>query len=149
MILSSVLQSIKKYWVFALSFLILPVVVSANHGGATTEHLTLLGTDIKCTGADCGFDNLLILAAALVSFVVKLSIPVAAALFIYAGFLYVTATDDSSKVSKAKSIFTTAFWGFVIILGAWVIVFTLVNAIVDPEYLKGTDGNFFRFLNIN
>ena len=91
----------------------------------------------------------MLLIKGIISFIINLSIPVSAALFIYAGFLYVTAVDDSGKVNKAKDIFKTTFWGFVIILGAWVIVYTLVGAIVDPKYLGGTEANFFQFLNTN
>ena len=133
----------RKFSILSLfALLLLPFFTFAQ-----SNNLVLLGTDIQCSGADCGFDNLLLLAQAIITFIIKLSIPVAAGLFIYAGFLWVTAASSEGQVTKAKGIFTTAFWGFVIILGAWLIVYTLVTAIVDPKYLG--EGGFLRFLNTN
>lgn len=148
--LKSAIKFTKKHAAFAAAFLFLPVIVFAHtEAGAVHPHLTLLTADIQCGGADCGFDNLLLLIQGLLSFLITLAIPVASAMFIYAGFLYVTAIDDSGKVSKAKGIFATAFWGFVIMLGAWLIVYTIVIALVDPVFLQEGNGDFFRFLNIN
>jgi hypothetical protein len=137
-----------KYSLAALSVFLLPFIVNA-HAGDEANHITLLGTNIGCKGSDCGWEGLMILAQGIISFIIQLSIPVAAGLFIYAGFLYVTAVDDGGKVTKAKEIFKTTFWGFVIILGAWLIVYTAVAALVDPKYLDGTgedNANFLRFL---
>lgn len=111
--------------------------------------LKLLGVDIGCSGADCDFDDLLKVAGAIVTFIIALSIPVAAALFIYAGFLYVTAgIGGSGQVTKAKDIFATTLKGFVIILAAWLIVYTIVTALVADSFLDPQTG-FFRFLNLN
>ncbi len=66
-----------------------------------------------------------------ITFMFKLTIPVAVIMFTYGGFLYLTGVEK--HVSKAKGIFTNVAVGFIIMLVAWVVVYTLVEWLVHPD----------------
>ena len=50
--------------------------------------------------------------------------------FIYAGFLYMTAGGDQSKIEKAKSVMTYAIVGLVVAILGYVAVFTINKVFV-------------------
>jgi hypothetical protein len=52
-------------------------------------------------------------------------------LLIYAGFLYMTAQGDSTKVDKAKDMMKNAIIGLVIIVSAYAISSFVISALVD------------------
>jgi len=104
---------------------------------------------IVCDGVDdpataeneaCTFNNVLDLAQAIMNFIIYISITISAGLFIWAGILYSTAGDDMSKVQRARDIFKNVAIGFIVILAAWLIVYTIVNG------LTGSNNNYLKFL---
>ena len=62
-----------------------------------------------------GADNLTDILARLTQGVLDLAIPVAAAMYIYGGFLYLTAGAKPTNVAKAKSVFLWTTVGLVVI----------------------------------
>lgn len=62
---------------------------------------------------------------------IAISIPLATALFAYAGFLYISGEQD--KIKQAKNIFINVAIGFIIMITAWFIVVTVVNWVVDSK----------------
>lgn len=64
----------------------------------------------------------------IIDIITLIAIPVLTIIFIYSGFLFVTAMGDKAKLAKAKSMFLGAVIGTALILGA--------NAIA--EALQGT-----------
>jgi hypothetical protein len=85
------------------------------------------------TGAEptpCNFPALMVLINRVIHFILfDLSIPLAAILFAYAGFLLITGGSSEEKRSTAKKIFTNVFFGLVIALAAWLIVETILHAL--------------------
>jgi len=69
-----------------------------------------------------------------------ISIPIAAALFAYAGFTYATA-GGGEAVSKAHGIFKTAGLGFLIALSGWLVINTILNVLLAGGPYAG--GNWF------
>jgi len=113
---------------FILVIFLLPFVTLAQDNAPSL---------IVCNGPDCKFEHVIQLAQAIMRFLIYISTFIASALFIYAGILYTIAGDDSSKVSKAKDIFKNVAWGYIIMLSAWVIVYTLVKGLTNNDtYLK-------------
>jgi len=83
----------------------------------------------------CTFPDLIILAQNVINFLIfKIASPLAAVMFAYAGFLYVTNAGNESRVSEAKGIFWAVFWGFVVVLAAWLTVNLIVTFFLDPSY---------------
>lgn len=77
---------------------------------------------IPCAGPDCHFRDMLVFANRIVGWLLRIAIPVTAALFSYAGFLYLTSGGNPSKKTAANKVFQSVFWGFVMALSAWILV---------------------------
>lgn len=89
---------------------------------------------VPCSGADCGFEDLVILAQRVINFLIfNIAAPLAAVSFAVAGFMYMTAKGNEAQHAKAKSIFVYVFIGFVIALSAWLIVNFIVTSLVNPN----------------
>lgn len=58
---------------------------------------------------------------------VQIGIPIAAIFIIFAGFQFVTARGNETKLQAAKKTFYWAIIGTVILVGAWVIAKAVVN----------------------
>lgn len=84
----------------------------------------------SCTGPDCGFPHLMELAKNIMDFLITVSIPLSAIVFAYAGFLFMTAAGNEGQVSRAKEIFTKVLIGFVFVLCAWIIVWSITNVLL-------------------
>ncbi len=86
------------------------------------------------TGDMCGYQDLVQLGKNILDFIVVLSIPIAAIGFSYAGYLYLTAgIEGEGNLKKAKDIFTKIFIGFVLIISAWLIVYTITSTLLDEN----------------
>ncbi len=94
---------------------------------------------VPCSGLDCQFCNLAELIQNIINWVLGISIPIAMALFAYAGFLYATSGGSSESVGKAKGVFSTVGMGFLLALGGWLIINTLLNIILaSGPYKQGS-----------
>lgn len=82
---------------------------------------------IPCAGPDCKFSHIIQFANTIVGWLLRIAIPVTAALFSYAGFLYLTSGGDSGKKTAAHKVFKSVFIGFVMALSAWILVNFLTN----------------------
>jgi hypothetical protein len=91
----------------------------------TTNGLVPCGT-IANPGA-CDFNALMTLVNKVISFVLfRLAVPIAAIMFVYAGFLLLTSGGEVSKKTKAKDIFVNVAIGLIIAAAAWLIVHTIL-----------------------
>lgn len=87
----------------------------------------------------CTFDDLIILAQTVINFLIfRIAAPVAAVMFAYAGFLWVTNAGNESKITQAREVFWMVFWGLVVALAAWL----TINMIVTFFVGVGSDANF-------
>ncbi len=83
----------------------------------------------------CDFNDLMRLGQTIIDFLIfKIAAPIAALMFAYAGFLYITAGGNEGQVGKAHGIFMNVAVGFVIALAAWLLVNFVVNFFVDSSY---------------
>ena len=90
---------------------------------------------IVCNGPDCSVAQFVELVQKFINFVIfVLAVPVAAFIFGYGGVLLITARGDKSQVDKAKLAFRSAGVGLIIILAAWLIVYTIVETLIDPTF---------------
>ncbi len=74
---------------------------------------------------ECDFNALLDTIKLAINWLFVITIPIVTVLFAYAGFLYMTGSQGNIKT--AKSIFTSAATGFIIMLIAWFAVITVIN----------------------
>lgn len=121
--------------VFALMLAIfaLPVFASAN---------SLIPSQLvpQCGGVEdrfgpyCQACHLMQLVQNLINFAIFAASVVATLMFVYAGFLYVTAASaGQEQLKKAKSIFFKVFLGFVIVLVAWLIVDLIMKSFLNDQ----------------
>ncbi|MDE2107121.1 MAG: transglycosylase SLT domain-containing protein [Patescibacteria group bacterium] len=89
------------------------------------------------TATGCNLCNLGQLIQNIINFLIIIAVPISAALFAYAGYLYFTAVDDQGKVKQAKKIFSSVIIGLVIALSGYLIVQTLMNALLNPQFKAG------------
>jgi hypothetical protein len=80
----------------------------------------------------CDFNGAMIQVQHLIDIAMVLGVLAAIVIFTYAGYLYITGTEGNIK--KAKSIFPKVFFGFVIMLVAWFVVYQLL------DWLTGNSG---------
>ena len=83
----------------------------------------------------CEFKHVIELAKNIINFLIfRIASPLAAIMFAYAGFLYITNNGNEGKVKQAHDIFLYVFWGFVVALGAWLTVSMILSFFVDDKF---------------
>src|SRR3989344_9072605 len=81
----------------------------------------------------CGYGDLLKLVNNIINWIIMISVPVAAGVFAWAGFKLMT-TGIADEKSAAKEMIWKVFIGLVFILAAWIIVGTIIKALLrDPS----------------
>ena len=91
---------------------------------------------IVCDGVTdpCGFDDLIDLVKALITDLVLLSTLLAVAAFCYAGFLLLTSGGNESAKEKAKTTLFKVVKGYLWILAAWLVVYTITSVLLKDGY---------------
>ncbi|MCI0542507.1 family 16 glycosylhydrolase [bacterium] len=88
------------------------------------------GDQANKVAEDCQFADLIELIQRVMNYLLfAFAIPLAAIIFTYAGFLYLTAGGDTGKISRAHSIFLYVVVGLVVALAAWLIVKAIVTGL--------------------
>ena len=83
---------------------------------------------------ECGFSHLVILTQNLITDLVIISTFLATAAFVYAGFILLTSGGSEGKKDEAKKIFTKVMIGYLWILGAWLVVYTITSVLLKTGY---------------
>lgn len=113
-----------------LAILVLPALASAQ----------LIPCGQTVNGAiphPCTFNDLVTLVNNMVDFIfIKISLPLAAIMFTYAGFKLMFSGGQVEAKSKAISIFTNVAIGLIIIAGSWVIIHTIISILGDEVGYK-------------
>jgi len=91
---------------------------------------------IVCDGVTtpCTFAKLIELARNLINALVILSTFLATAAFAYAGLLLLTSGGSEGQRDKAKDVFKKVLKGYLWILGAWLLVYTITSALLNPGF---------------
>lgn len=99
------------------------------------EEATGIAQLAGCTGVDCTACNVVDMANGVITWLIGILFIVFALLMAIAGVKLVTSGGNHHALDEAKSSFTNAIIGFLIILSAWLVVDTIMRALV------GTDAN--------
>lgn len=75
--------------------------------------------------------NLTLMVARLIRGAMGLLGAIAVVLFVYAGFLWMTAGGEEKKVGDAKTLIRQVIIGMAIILAAWALTSFVINSLVD------------------
>src|SRR3989338_7548360 len=116
-----------------LIFAVFPFVVAAD-GFPPDSLVPGCFTETDYQVRQCDFEDLVHLIRHLIDFAFFLAMPVATALFTYAGFLYLFEAAKPGSRGKANAIFTSVLIGFFWMLAAWFVVKLITGALLRPEY---------------
>lgn len=87
---------------------------------------------VPCAGPNCHFCSLLHLAERIKNFLIfTIGIPVASLMFIYAGFLYLSAKP--TNINSAHKIFKNAVLGLIIMLISYLVVDLILTTLANNE----------------
>ena len=109
----------------ALILLLAPVFIQAA---------TMPDRIVPCDGVDCNLCHLAQLAQNLLNTGIFVAVFLSAILFAYAGWLYLS-NQAVGEVERAKKIFLDVVLGLVLVLGAWILVDTLMKALLGGSFL--------------
>jgi hypothetical protein len=94
------------------------------------------GGFVPCDGTDCSACHLAIMANTIIKWLIGILFLIFAGLMFVAGFGLITSAGNVSAKEAAKSKFTNAIIGILIVLASWLIVDTIMKAM-----LKGDPGD--------
>lgn len=92
---------------------------------------------IVCDGVatKCDFNAFIMLIRNGITNMVMFSTLVVVALLCYAGFIWLTSKGNVSAHKEAIAMLQKIIWGYVWILAAWLIVYTIANTLIKPSFL--------------
>ncbi len=92
----------------------------------------------QCSGTDCSACNIVYLANGGIKWLVGFLCVLCAALIAWAGFGLVMSGGNRHALDEAKNTFTNAIIGLIILLSAWLIVDTIMRALVGNDENPGS-----------
>ena len=112
-----------------LVFLTAPAIVSsAVMPGQIVPCSGALPKETACTICDIGK-----VAQHVLNTGIFVAVFLSAILFAWAGVKYLTNAVNSSGINEAKSLFGNVLIGLFIILGAWLVIDTLMRTLINPD----------------
>jgi hypothetical protein len=127
----------KKFLATAVVFLLFFVLIMPVLSNAA---LVNCGTTAS---NPCKFTDFIALINNIINWIISIAGVIFAVSFIYGGFLYMTSGEKPANKEKAKSLLWNTLLGFVIILVSWLIVYTILHALVDPSQ----ESSVLKFIN--
>ncbi len=95
---------------------------------------------VPCDGRGinrCTWAKLVELVNKGLTWLIYMTVPIAAGMFAYAGFLFLTKGSSEEARGKAKGIFINVFIGILFIVGSVLIIKTILTALIDPNVGDG------------
>ena len=89
---------------------------------------------------DCDMGAVYVLIGKIVSWAAKIAFSIGVIAFVYAGYEYITSQGDTGKLKKAHEWFKNIFIGLLLVLGAVLIVSTIMQFLLNTTtYNKTTN----------
>jgi hypothetical protein len=135
-------------WSIALTTLTVAGLVALLPDTAMAAH------GLETSGAAAGFGgtqtNLTIIIGRVIRILLNMVGVILFIMFLYAGFLWMTAAGNEERITKAKKIIINSVIGAVVLVGAWVITNFVINSIQpqiegevdtvdDVDFVEGED----------
>ena len=87
----------------------------------------------------CDFNGAMMQVQHFITICMVLGVFAAILLFMYAGYLFLTGKEGDRK--KAYDVFPKVFWGFIIMLTAWFVVYQILNWLTGNSIFSKLLGN--------
>ncbi len=127
--------------ILILTALIAPLAASAGITPYTTNSGSLIPLcDPALTpnqGGACGLAKFTQLLANIIGFLNMVMIPLAGCMIAYAGFILLTSGGNAERVSKAHGMIKIAVIGVIILLGSYILVQFVFNALNVKDTIDG------------
>ncbi len=118
----------------------LPSLVAAQENPPESQFdLIVCGEDdnqnnVLDPNEECTYSDLVELVSRLIKALVFVSTFLATAVFAWAGFILLTSGGNPSAKTKAKDMFVKVLIGYLWILAAWLVVYTITNVLLKEGY---------------
>lgn len=91
---------------------------------------------VPCDGPDCTICHGAQLMQNIMSFLIGVGVFVATGMFAYAGgkFIYAGTVGDGNGLAIAKKLFVQVGWGLVLVLGAYLLVDTIMRVLTGAQF---------------
>ena len=96
----------------------------------------MFGISYMCANGDpCQtFGQLISAVKGITTFaVVNIALPFSVVVIVWAGWIYLNSGGNPGERAKANKMFTSVLWGIFWVLGAWLVVTLIMNALTDPS----------------
>ena len=120
----------KQVFIFSFATLVFSITFLTSHSTLAYEGL------IPCGGDDqspCQACHLIQLGQNLLEWFIKTMAAVIALIFAWGGIKMVMSGGSTEGVSEAKGMMTNAVIGFIVLLASWLIINTVLNAVVSKN----------------
>ena len=112
-------------------------VTTGNTSNTITEGIVPCGNSSSYINAtECNLCDFGTLLQRLMGYLVFITFPVAVAVFAFAGFLYFTSTGNPAQIKRARKLFKDIFLGLLLVLSAFLIVQTILNALSGNNFFQ-------------
>ncbi len=127
MLSKTFLTTILSLTIFSL--ILLPFALFAASPG-----IVQCGTQEDASGNisnPCTVCDLFTLVDRVVDFMLEVvAFPLAVIMFLYGGFMWITAGGDSAKITKGRKAIEYAVYGMIVAFAAWLIIDTILKALL-------------------
>lgn len=134
------MEKIKKITTLALPFVLVFLFFVVPYFAAAQGLVPNCNKEIGENGRftnPCDFTDVMQLVNTIVNFLIfKISLPVITIVFAYAGWLFMTSGDNPGKRSQARAMFPKVLIGYVVALGAWLVINTILDLLGVPETFR-------------
>jgi len=89
--------------------------------------------------APCDLCDALHVTQNIITLMTGLAIALATVMLVVGAIILMVAADNESRVAQGKKAITSAFWGLVIALGAWIIVNTILHILTGSIHFPWTE----------
>ncbi len=86
------------------------------------------------TNTECNLPAFITLVKNVINAFIIISIPLMTIALTWVGILFLTAQGNTGKIDEAKRILVSVLKGFGFILGAWLLIHTIVTIFLRPEF---------------
>ena len=124
-----------RYWIVIGSMVVMALILLVPDVSVAQSTFNV------CSGNECTSCHFVKLIENVLDFLIVLSVLFATIMFVYAGFMMVTAAGNMGQVTKARAIFVDVVIGIVIVLSGYMIVDTVMKFIVGDDLLGGGPWN--------
>ncbi|MCC2630672.1 MAG: hypothetical protein K0S38_481 [Candidatus Paceibacter sp.] len=103
----------------------------------------IVGNNGQVLECECGFKDVIAELKKIINFIFLLALPVTVIAIAISGIRILFSMGKPGEMVRARKMLMSVIIGFLYVLGAWLLVYTIVSYLLRPEYYTpflGSDG---------